>query len=64
MSDYRRYWQRHPIQRRATAALLLILSPVLLLPFLLVVYWQEIIQAASDAFSGMWQAVIEPEEKP
>jgi len=63
VSDYRRYWQRHPFQRRATAVLLLVLSPVLMLPFLLVVYWHEIIEAAAAAFSGLWQVVIESKEQ-
>ena len=64
MSGYRTYWQRHPFQRRATALLLLVFSPVVMLPFMLVMYWSEIIEAAAETLSGLWQVVTEPKEKP
>lgn len=49
----RPYWKRHPVQARVCAALLLIVSPVLVPAIIVVVHWGEVVEQVRDLWKVM-----------
>lgn len=57
----RKYWRRHPIQLRVTAAVLLVFIPVILPIGTLVFYWSEVLEAIADQYKQAWSALVRGE---
>lgn len=54
----RKYWQRHPIQMRAVALILLVTIPVTTPLLALVLYWRVILETFADQYRDAWRALV------
>ncbi|MFM0044098.1 hypothetical protein [Paraburkholderia sediminicola] len=54
----RKYWQRHSIQMRVVAFMLLVLIPVTLPVMAAAVYWREILREYADQYRDAWRVLM------
>ncbi|MBB5414077.1 hypothetical protein [Paraburkholderia atlantica] len=57
----RKYWQRHPVQLRLAALILLVLIPVTTPLFALAIHWREILEAFAEQYRDTWCALTRGE---
>lgn len=57
----RKYWQRHPIQTRIVAAVLLLLMPIATPLVALVLFWREILATYAEHYREAWQVLMRGE---